>query len=88
MHLFHVSEVRQQYHPQRRTVRPHSIALHPAHAQAPRYRAGLAGSRQATGLGACRVGLETDTDNVTARTLYAAVGYEWLRDKEVYMLFL
>lgn len=37
--------------------------------------------------GACRVELETDTDNLTARTLYEAVGYEWMRDKEVYMLF-
>lgn len=37
--------------------------------------------------GACRVELETDTDNLTARTLYESVGYEWMRDKEVYMLF-
>jgi len=37
--------------------------------------------------GACRVELETDTDNLNARTLYESVGYEWLRDKEVYMLF-
>lgn len=37
--------------------------------------------------GACRVELETDTDNLAARTLYESVGYERLRDKEIYMLF-
>ncbi len=37
--------------------------------------------------GACRVELETDTDNLTARSLYESVGYERLRDKEIYMLF-
>ena len=37
--------------------------------------------------GACRVELETDTDNLPARTLYESFGFERLRDKEVYMLF-
>lgn len=36
---------------------------------------------------ACRVELETDTENLPARTLYESVGYERLRDKEIYMLF-
>ena len=36
---------------------------------------------------ACRVELETDTENFAARTLYESCGFEWLTNKEVYMLF-
>ena len=35
--------------------------------------------------GAHRMQLETDTDNVPARALYAKVGFEWIAHKEVYM---
>jgi GNAT superfamily N-acetyltransferase len=37
--------------------------------------------------GACRIELETDTDNLAARTLYESCGFERLPNKEVYMLF-
>ncbi|MGG1556396.1 GNAT family N-acetyltransferase [Paenibacillus ferrarius] len=36
--------------------------------------------------GAHRVQLETDTTNLPARTLYANMGFEWISQKEVYML--
>jgi ribosomal protein S18 acetylase RimI-like enzyme len=38
--------------------------------------------------GANRLQLETDTRNAPARALYSAYGFEWLPDKEIYMLFL
>ncbi|MGG1515726.1 GNAT family N-acetyltransferase [Paenibacillus oryzisoli] len=36
--------------------------------------------------GAHRLQLETDTANLSARTLYADMGFEWISQKEVYML--
>jgi GNAT superfamily N-acetyltransferase len=36
--------------------------------------------------GAHRLQLETDTDNVPARALYTKIGFEWISQKEVYML--
>jgi ribosomal protein S18 acetylase RimI-like enzyme len=38
--------------------------------------------------GANRLQLETDTQNIPARALYSTFGFEWLPDKEIYMLFL
>ena len=35
--------------------------------------------------GAHRLQLETDTDNLPARSLYEKVGFEWISHKEVYM---
>lgn len=36
--------------------------------------------------GAHRLQLETDSDNIPARTLYSNIGFEWISHKEVYML--
>ncbi|MFF2017705.1 GNAT family N-acetyltransferase [Paenibacillus sp. NPDC058177] len=36
--------------------------------------------------GAQRLQLETDTDNIPARTLYSNIGFEWISHKEIYML--
>ncbi len=38
--------------------------------------------------GANRLQLESDTQNMPARALYSAYGFEWFPDKEIYMLFL
>jgi len=38
--------------------------------------------------GACRLQLETDEDNATARALYDRLGFELLAGKRVYMAFL
>jgi len=61
----------------------------------PRYRhRGIARSLLQHGMqlgrqhGANRLQLETGTQNMPARALYTAYGFEWLADKEIYMLFL
>jgi GNAT superfamily N-acetyltransferase len=41
----------------------------------------------ARGQGAQRLELVTGTDNIAARALYDALGFEWLADKEIYMRF-
>jgi ribosomal protein S18 acetylase RimI-like enzyme len=38
--------------------------------------------------GASRLQLETDQENIPARSLYAKLGFDHLPEKEVYMLFL
>ncbi|MFD2115188.1 GNAT family N-acetyltransferase [Paenibacillus yanchengensis] len=40
----------------------------------------------ANNFGAHRLQLETDTDNIPARTLYSNIGFEWIAHKEVFML--
>lgn len=38
--------------------------------------------------GANRLQLETNTDNIAARSLYQSFGFEWFPQKEIYMFFL